>query len=139
MTRAFFQPFKVSSAQRATHYVRKKNRAAVPVTDVTSLATGTITFSVKPSANDTITIGGTVVTFGPGHVAIGSTLASALASLLAFLQASSDVNLVKSTYQVSATALGVTGKVVGYFPTLAASNATVTLSAQAITNQRRTL
>lgn len=69
-------------------------------------AKGTATFSTNPVNNDTLTIGGTAITFVTGtpgalQVQIGSTLAVTMASLLSFLNASSDTNLVKFTYTVS--------------------------------------
>ena len=138
MTRAFFQPFKVSSAQRAALYVRKKNRAAVPVIDVTALPTGSIPFSANPSSSNTITIGGTVITFGT-TVAIGASLAITLASLLAFLQASLNVNLVKNTYAISGNSLVVTGKTVGTGAVLSSNFTTVVLSTQPTIRKRITL
>lgn len=85
--------------------------------EITSATTGagtaasaTITFSGIPAANDTVTIGGTVVTFVAANpvgaqVLIGTTAAITAANLQGFLQASADVNLVKATYS---TAAGVT-------------------------------
>jgi len=71
-------------------------------------ATGTATFSGQPSANDTLTVGGTAITFVSGapsgnQVQIGGSLAVTLASLLSFLQASADTNLVKFNYALTAS------------------------------------
>lgn len=69
-----------------------------------------------------------MVTFTTGtptgnQVFIGTTLAVTLASLAAFLNASSDANISKATYTASATVLSVTYGGVGQFA-LAASVAT---------------
>lgn len=68
-------------------------------------ALGSITFAANPAANATVTIGGTVVTFVAGapvgnQVQIGADTTATLANLLAFLNSSTDVNLVKFTYSV---------------------------------------
>lgn len=81
-------------------------------------ATGTITFTVNPVANDTVTIGGTAVTFKTSgatgnQVNIGADLATTLTALVNFLKASSDTNLAKATYSASPTVLTVTYKVPG--------------------------
>ncbi|WP_024516849.1 hypothetical protein [Bradyrhizobium sp. Tv2a-2] len=73
-------------------------------------ATGSATFSGQPSNNDVLTIGGTSVTFVTANpvgsqVQIGSSLAVTLSNLLAFLLASSDVNLVKFSYALSSNVL----------------------------------
>lgn len=70
-------------------------------------ATGKITFSVNPSASDTITLNGTVVTFVAGtptgnQVQIGVSLSATMDALLTFLQASLDTQLVKFTYVLNA-------------------------------------
>ncbi len=126
-----FETFKKrGSAQSAgLYYASKRNYAArdtTAVDDLTSLAWGTITFASNPGSSDTITLGGTAVTFGPGHnVAIGATLAITLASLATFLNASANVNLVKSTYTVTDTVLQIKYKLPGIETfTLAASVAT---------------
>ena len=73
-------------------------------------ATGNVVFTTNPTAASTLTLGGTAITFvasGPvgNQVLIGANLAATLINLLAFLVASSDVNLVKFTYT---TTLGTT-------------------------------
>jgi len=96
-------------------------------------ATGSITFSVNPSNNDTITLNGTAVTFKTSpslatHVQIAGTLAGTLDNLLTMLSASTDVQLVKFRYFVNATKLGLaaaTAGTGGNSLTLAASAATV--------------
>jgi hypothetical protein len=125
MTNSPFPTFKSSPALQATmYYARKANRGIVSVVDVTALASGSIFFPANPSSGNTITIGGTVITFGT-NVAIGASLAATLVSLLAYLKASADVNLVKNTYAISSNSLGVTGKTVGTVTTLASNFATV--------------
>jgi hypothetical protein len=63
-------------------------------------AVGNISFSSNPAASSTITLGGTVVTFGT-DVTIGATLPATLINLLAFLEASVDANLVKFSYSIA--------------------------------------
>jgi hypothetical protein len=84
--------------------------------EITSATTGAgtaasanITLTGVPAANDTVTIGGTTVTFVAANptgnqVLIGGTAAQTAANLQAFLQASADVNISKCKYS---TALGV--------------------------------
>jgi hypothetical protein len=69
-------------------------------------ASATAVFSANPAASDTLTIGGTAITFVASgatgtQVNIGSSLAVTMSNLLTFLQASTDVNLVKFTYAAS--------------------------------------
>lgn len=69
-------------------------------------ASATAAFSANPSANDTLTIGGSAVTFVASgatglQVNIGTSLAVTLASLLSFLQGSADTNLVKFAYAIA--------------------------------------
>lgn len=66
-------------------------------------ASGNITFTGQPTNGQAVTIGGTAVTFVTSgatglQVNIGGTQALSVAALLAFLQASSDPNLIKCTY-----------------------------------------
>lgn len=120
--------FRALRLQGALYQARKRNHAAhkaVAVNDLTQAAWGTIVFAANPLSNATITIGGTVVTFGT-NVTIGANLAATLANLLTFLQASANVNLVKATYAITDTALHVRAKTLGAATlTLAASVATV--------------
>jgi hypothetical protein len=81
-------------------------------------AVGKITFAGQPSNNDTITLGGTVVTFVTGtpsgnQVKIGATLAATLTALQTFLQASVDTNLVKFQYFATATILYLSAAAAG--------------------------
>jgi hypothetical protein len=81
-------------------------------------ATGTITFTGNPAANDTVTIGGTAVTFVASspvgnQVVIGSSSAITLANLLAFLQASNDSNIDECTYTSTGLVITLLYKVAG--------------------------
>lgn len=95
-------------------------------------ATGYITFAANPTANDTVTIGGTAVTFKASgavgnQVNIGASLAATLTALVAVLAGSADTNLVKFTYGATATRLNltaVTGGTAGNALTIAATVAT---------------
>lgn len=97
-------------------------------------AIGTITFSVNPVNNSTITLNGTVVTFVTANptgnqVLIGGTLAATMANLQTFLAGSYDGGITSFTYTLvgtgtlycTASVAGTTGN--GY--TLAASVAAV--------------
>lgn len=75
-------------------------------------ATGSAVFSANPANSDTLTIGGTTVTFVTALTSgiqclIGSTLANTLANLIGVLSTSTDANLIKFTYS---TSLGTTLK-----------------------------
>lgn len=81
-------------------------------------ATGTCTFTQNPTASQTLTLNGTAVTFVASNpsgtqVLIGSTLAQTLANLLAFLQGSSDTQLVKFTYSLGGLVLNFTAVTAG--------------------------
>lgn len=99
-------------------------------------ATGTITFAANPTASSTITLNSTAVTFVASgatgsQVNIGANLAATLQALKTFLNASSDTQIVKCTYDVSGTKLFVRNKTLGTSGnsfTLAASVATVSAS-----------
>lgn len=71
-------------------------------------AIGWVTYGSNPSNNDTITIGGTLVTFKSSaptgnQVLIGNDLAETLQNLEVFLNASSDVNLSQASYVATST------------------------------------
>lgn len=93
-------------------------------------ATGSITFSVLPTANDTITVDGTTITFVASsptgsQVLIGGTTAQTASNLQIFLAASTGVNITKMIYDVSGAVVSVTalnGGVAGNAFTLAVSN-----------------
>ena len=109
--------------QAGSYYARKRNRMAVLTDDPTQSAWGTITFSANNA--QTVTLGGTVVTFGTSF-ALGDNLAATLQNLLIYLEASLDANIVKATYGVTATALTVRAKRINDITfTLAASAGTV--------------
>lgn len=99
-------------------------------------ASGTVTLTANPAANDTLTINGTAVTFVAAsptgsQVLIGTNAAATAANLQAFLAASADSNLSQCSYAtvgavttVTAVALGNTGNSI----TLAKSSTAITLS-----------
>lgn len=71
-------------------------------------ATGSIILTAVPTAGDTVTIDGTVVTFEASgatgnQVNLGATAAATATALAAFLNASADANIVKMTYVDSGT------------------------------------
>lgn len=81
-------------------------------------ASGAITLNSNPANNDTVTIGGTAVTFVTGtptgsQVQIGASANATAANLQAFLQASSDVNISKCAYSTAANVTTVTYASVG--------------------------
>lgn len=81
-------------------------------------ATGSITINSLPVANDTVTIGGTAVTFvgvNPvgNQVLIGATAAATAQNLAAVLIGSIDSNLVKSTYSVSGAVVDLQAAAIG--------------------------
>jgi phage tail sheath gpL-like len=110
----------------------------LPVTAVQgggTKASGSIGFPANPSNNDTITLGGTVVTFktngaAGNQVNIAGNLAGTMANLLAFLQSSTDANIAQATYATSGTSpellniTAATGGPAGNSFTIAASAAT---------------
>ncbi|MGU2444435.1 DUF3383 family protein [Burkholderia cenocepacia] len=103
---------------------------------VGAAASGTVTLTANPAANDTVTINGTAVTFVAAapvgsQVLIGGSAAATAANLQAFLAASADANLSQCSYStagavttVTAIALGNAGNAI----TLAKSSAAITLS-----------
>lgn len=99
-------------------------------------ASGTVTMTGSPANNDTLTIGGTLITFKTAspvgsQVLIGPTAAQTMVNLLAFLQASTDTNLILATYAAMGTVLTVSYGVVGVAGnsyTLAKSSTNITLS-----------
>lgn len=82
-------------------------------------ATGTITLGTNPQAMDTLVIGGTTITFvasgaSGNEVNIAGTAALTKTALLAFLQASVDVNIAKAIYTTaSSTSITMTAVPVG--------------------------
>ncbi|UGY23722.1 hypothetical protein HU675_0038215 [Bradyrhizobium septentrionale] len=76
-------------------------------------ATGSATFTGQPTANDTLTIAGSAITFVASgatgmQVNIGTSLPVTLSNLLTFLLASQDTGLVKCTYGLSGSTLSIT-------------------------------
>jgi hypothetical protein len=83
-------------------------------------AMGTATFSVIPTATDTLVIDGTSIAFIAhggtpvgNQVALGTDVPTTLVALLAFLTASADTNLVKMTYSVVGNVLYIVSKLTG--------------------------
>jgi len=104
-------------------------------------ASGTITLTGNPAANDTVTVGGTLITFVSANpvgsqVLLGSTAAQTAANLQAFLQASADVNISKCRYSTTLGVVTATYASVGTAGnafTLAKSSTNITLSAATLT------
>lgn len=101
-------------------------------------ATGTVTLTGQPAANDTLTIDGTAITFVTSspvgnQVVIGTSSAVTFANLLTFLQQSADTNISKATYQnLSGQIITVTAKTPGTAGnsfTLAKSSSALAVSA----------
>jgi hypothetical protein len=84
-------------------------------------ATGSISLPTNPTAGQTVDVGGTTVTFVSAspeedEVLIGGNAAGTAAALLAFLQASADVNISEASYAAStgaATTINVAFKTLG--------------------------
>jgi hypothetical protein len=101
-----------------------------------AFASGTILIAALPAAADTLTIGGTAITFAaavpdvapPANtVYIGATTALTAQALLALLNGSTDANLVKFTYSLAGSTITATATVPGTGGnalTLATSDAT---------------
>lgn len=105
----------------------------------TSAAAGKLVFAGQPTANNTVTVDGTVVTFVAGtpsgnQVQIGATEAATVAATLAFLQASTDVNISKMTYTSVGTTIycvSVATGVAGNVYTLVTNDGNITPTAPA--------
>jgi len=81
--------------------------------ELAECADATVTFGSNPANSDTLTIAGTAITFVSGtptgnQVKIGASDTVTAANLLAFLNASTDVNLVTCTYMLDTTGLILT-------------------------------
>lgn len=104
-------------------------------------ATGSITLTGNPAANDTVTVGGTAVTFVSSNptgnqVLIGGSAAATAVNLQAFLSASTDANISKANYSLSGDVITVTYKTVGTGGnafTLAKSSTAITVSGATLT------
>lgn len=107
------------------------------------IASGTATFAANPVATDTLSIAGSTITFVASgatglQVNIGSSLAITLSNLLTFLQASTDVNLVKCTYSLFSSVLNIYASTAnagtaGNALTLAKVSTAITLSGATLT------
>lgn len=101
-----------------------------------ALASGTVTLTANPAANDTLTINGTAVTFVAAsptgnQVLIGANAAATAANLQEFLAASADANLSQCSYSTTGsvtTVSALTASNAGNAITLAKSSAAITLS-----------
>lgn len=97
-----------------------------------AFASGTVAVAALPTVGDTLTIGGTAITFVAANpfgnqVQIGATTAATAQALLAFLTSSVDTNLVKFGYSLSSSTITATAAVIGTGGnalTLATSNST---------------
>lgn len=101
-------------------------------------ATGTVTFSVNPTAGDTVTLNGTVFTFVASgatgnQVNIGVDLATTLTSAAVVYNASVVAGVALATYTENGTVVTVT------YDTYAAAGNTYTLAASAATASGATL
>jgi hypothetical protein len=103
-------------------------------------ASGTITFSAAPSANDTVTVNGVAITFVASsptgsQVLIGSSASTTATNLNTFLLASTNASLTVMNYSVSAGVVTCTSKLVGTAGnayTLAKSSTAITVSASTL-------
>lgn len=76
-----------NAAAAGAYWARRRNRLQTHVVDSDQApAWGTITFSANPSNSQTVTINGTVITFG-STVTIGADLAATLAAVIVYLTA----------------------------------------------------
>jgi hypothetical protein len=104
-------------------------------------AVGYAAFSGQPTANDTLTIDGTAVTFvssgaSGNQVNIGLSLAATLTALLTFLNSSTDAGLALNNYYVVGSTLYIVDKVAGASGnghTLVKSSTAITLSGATLT------
>jgi hypothetical protein len=99
-----------------------------------TFASGTATFSANPALNDTLTIGGTTVTFT--SLLIAATLPQTLADLAQVLNSSGDANLSQNSYTVAGSVLTITAKTAGTggnSTTLAKVSTAITLSGATLT------
>lgn len=107
-----------------------------PTTGAGTAASGTITFNSLPANNDTVTLGGTAVTFVTGtpsgnQVQIGATPGQTAAAFQAFLSASNDANITKCVYTTNGnvtTATYASVGTVGNAFTLAKSSTSIVVS-----------
>lgn len=100
-----------------------------PTTTAGLAAEGSITFSENPSKNDTITINGSVLTFGT-DITIGDSLSDTVSNTVLALNESDDTNISAATYSMNADGTEIdvvydAAGTAGNAFTLAASAATV--------------
>jgi hypothetical protein len=115
--------------------------ASVSIQSSAASATGSAAFSANPTANDTLTLNGTVVTFVAAgatglQVNIGNNLPATLQNLITMLQASADTQLVKFSYAIANFTLNltaVTAGTAGNSLTVAKSSTAITLSGATLT------
>lgn len=118
-----------------TKFVMKSNTTGIGIQ-----ATGTITFGSNPSASDTITVDGTLITFVAAsptgsEVLIGVDANATAGNLYTFLHNSVDVNISKANYTLATNVVDVAFKTVGTTGnafTLAKSSTAITLSASTL-------
>ena len=96
-------------------------------------ASGTATFSNQPTANDTLTIGETILKFvsgdpGSGEVKIGSDLAGTIDNVIAALPSDVEGSKASSVLTIKAKAAGTAGNSIA----LAKSSSVITLSGDAL-------
>lgn len=96
-------------------------------------ASGTATFNNQPTANDTLTIGETVLKFvsgdpGSGEVKIGSDLAGTIDNVIAALPSDVEGSKASSVLTIKAKAAGTAGNSIA----LAKSSSVITLSGDAL-------
>ena len=89
-----------------------------PTSAGTVAATGTITFSVQPLVNSTLTFNGTVFTFVASgavgnQINIGANLAATMTALAVVMNANGTVGGAFATYVATATAISITRGVLG--------------------------
>jgi hypothetical protein len=109
---------------------------SITLSAVALAASATFTFAAQPVVNDALIFDGTTVTFVASgatgnQVNIGGSLATTIGNLLTFLNASSDVNIVKMTYGVSGdvlTCTAATAGTAGNLLTLVSDSTAVTAS-----------
>lgn len=90
-----------------------RNAAGLLVSLAAGYATGAVTFAANPTANDTVTIGGTVITFvagapAAGQVQIGANAAATAAALATYINANKATLKVEATSAAAVTTISAT-------------------------------
>lgn len=123
-------------SQAGYYWARKRNRRDTALADdLTAPAWGTIAFATNPSNSQTVTINGTVITFG-STVTVAASLALTLAAVATYIAGHPITGV---TVTVSGNGLLIQSTTPGNAaPTLAASNATRSAATLQVrkTNQR---